>query len=228
MITDPFMPFENLDEFLLDLMPEPFLVENIRKEARDKHVPAAPPSVSGLLSMLMDMHEIKNILELGTGSGVAALTMVRRVAERGGHIHTIEINEDRYLRAQKYFNESPWRESIHLSWGDFREPDFIQRLENLNILFDLIFIDAAKGQYASLQKALHPHLKVGGLMVFDDIFLHGWVIHMNYPNHRQKTAVINMRKFLYDMRQSCTYRMYPLGVDDGVLVLQKLKEEEDD
>ena len=91
--------------------------------------------------------------------------------------------------------------------------------------FDLVFIDAAKGQYAHLLEEIMPHLSAQGAVVFDNIFLNGWLVADAYPNHRQKTAFVRMKQFLQDVQQDARFAHTLLPLDDGVLVLARRQED---
>lgn len=60
-----------------------------------------------------------------------------------------------------------------------------------NHVFDLIFLDAAKGQYLNFFSYLEQILAPGGIIIADNVLLNGWVVNLDYPNHRRKNFCLS-------------------------------------
>ena len=85
---------------------------------------------------------MKSILELGTAIGYSSIRMMQAIPN--SRIVTVERNRDRYEKALEYIERSPVKERISVIYGDALETG--EQVEEHGT-FDVIFIDAAKGQY---------------------------------------------------------------------------------
>ena len=89
--------------------------------------------------------------------------------------------------------------------------------------YDMIFMDAAKGQYPEFLVAADDILKPGGLLVADNVLLNGWVVDLQYPRHRQKTMVYRMKAFLEHFKEDERYQCSVVPLGDGVAIIRKVK-----
>lgn len=226
MMDNELIPYGNFDDFLYSLQPEDPLTKKIRAHAAENHVPVIPQSIEVFLRMMMQLTRPKKILELGTGTGLSALIMAQSMPPEG-RLYSVEINERRIKTARQFISESPYEQMIEIIQADFRSPDFFKNDAAKYSPYDFIFIDGAKGKYQTIVDQCAPLVRERGLMVLDDVLQNQWVVNMSYPKHRNKTAVVNLRRFLQNMSQSTEFHMSLFQIDDGILVLQKLIVEED-
>lgn len=133
-----------------------------------------------------------------------------------GTITTIELQEERYLLALDYFKRTGLDSRIHAILGDARE--LVPALEQQ---YDMIFMDAAKGQYMEFLTVADRILKPGGLLVADNVLINGWVVRLNYPRHRQKTMVYRMKEFLEQFKTNKQYQCSVVPLGDGVAIIRK-------
>lgn len=218
------LTFSQVSEFIINnnkkpLCTEKTLLEEIEKYALEHHVPIMDKQNLNLFSLILNLYKPKKILELGTGIGYSALYMCNQFNEID-LIRTFEINQERYETAKAYINRSKFKNKIKLELNDFKP------LVDNNLLpdnsYDLIYVDAAKGQYQKILDLLDEKLINGGLFIFDNIFINGWVIDLSYPNHRRKQFVVKMRKFLENIKNDCRYQSTFIPLSDGMLILRKL------
>ena len=94
-------------------------------------------------------------------------------------------------------------------------------LDNLSGDFDLMFIDAAKSHYEHYFTMLDKHLTRGGIMVFDNVLFRGYVEGKAEYEHRMKTIVVNMRKFIERLKKDDNYVTDVMNVGDGLLIAEK-------
>lgn len=215
-MTD-YQAYPNESAYLEALFPESNEIKSMRAYAAENHIPVVVPEVARTLKMIAALKKPAHILELGTAIGLSTLTLAQ--AAPAASITSIEINEKRYADARRFLVSYLTRGQVQLLQGDIRSDAFWTSAGLEDQVYDLIFIDAAKGQYAALADRLWQHVSPGGLMIFDDVLQHGWVATLAYPNHRQKTAVLRLRQFLEDVAASG--RGHVLNIDDGVLLLIK-------
>ena len=86
---------------------------------------------AAVLGALASHKNAKNILDVGTGTGVIALMLAQRFREAG--IHGVEIDEDAFRQAYNNIANSPWKERIGLSHQSFQGFS-----DNSSNCFDLI------------------------------------------------------------------------------------------
>ena len=132
----------NITEYIRSLMKEEKNdLSHIESEARVNHVPIVKPETKELLRTLVLLKKPMKILEVGAAVGFSSLYMNSYQPE-GGTIITIERNEKRIKKAKENIKNQGKEEQITLLEGDA-----IEILKGLDGSFDLIFVDAAKGQY---------------------------------------------------------------------------------
>lgn len=118
-------------------------VTAIRKEAEDRGVPIIRKEAGEFIKLLLMIKKPKRILEIGTAVGFSAIFMSRFLVD-GGHITTIENYEKRIAAARKNIKMAGTEDVITLLEGDANDI-----LDELSDSYDMIFMDAAKGQYGS-------------------------------------------------------------------------------
>lgn len=197
------------------------ILNALLKEAETNHVPVVSTNVANLLATLVTIHQPSCILELGTAYGVSTYHIAKAI-HKPAKIVTVDLVKERQEIAKKFLEkvEIPAHD-IEFLCADFREETFFENLKEKCELIDFIFIDAAKGQYQHLLDRLTPLLSERGVIVFDNVFLNGWIINDAYPNHRQKTAFVHMKQFLENIKNNTNFEATLIPFDDGVLVLAK-------
>lgn len=212
MITD-----ERIAAYInsLDAGNTDFLNE-VERYAIDTGVPVIRPETQSLLKLLLTMKQPRRILEAGTAIGFSALLM----AQYGGadcHITTIEKYEKRIPIARENFSRSALGRKITLLEGDAME--IMERLEGG---FDLIFMDAAKGQYIHFLPQVLRLLEPGGLLVSDNVLQDGDVIQSRFAvTRRNRTIHSRMREYLYALKHEPQMVTSILPVGDGVTISVK-------
>ncbi|MGM9525708.1 MAG: O-methyltransferase [Peptococcaceae bacterium] len=205
----------DLQLFLRSLLPaDDEVLQNMRSYAEAHHVPVVDPEVANLLGLLTRIVQPEQVLEIGTAIGCSTICMAR--AMQRGCITTIELQEERHIRALEYFRQAGVTEWVHAILGDARV--LVPQLEQQ---YDMIFMDAAKGQYQEFLSVADRILKPGGLLVADNVLLNGWVVNLNYPRHRQKTMVYRMKAFLEQFKENNIYQCSVVPLGDGVAIIRK-------
>lgn len=194
----------------------PFLNE-LEKYALETNVPIIRPQMQSLLKLLLAIKQPKQILEVGTAIGFSALLMSEYGPENL-KITTIEKYEKRIPLARENFKKAGKEESITLLEGDATEI-----LKELDGTFDLIFMDAAKGQYIHFLPDILRLMPAGGLLISDNVLQDGDVMESRFAvTRRNRTIHARMRDYLYELKhneQLCT-DILPVG--DGVTISVKL------
>lgn len=200
----------------LDKGNTPFLDE-IEKFALETQVPIIRKSMQSLLKFLLAYVKPKKILEVGTAIGFSALLM-SEYAPKGCHITTIEKYEKRIPVARENFKRAGKEQDITLIEGDATEV-----LKSLEGTYDIIFMDAAKGQYINFLPDIMRLLPQGGLLISDNVLQDGDIIESRFAvTRRNRTIHARMREYLYELKHNPGLETVILPVGDGVTLSTKL------
>ena len=204
-----------LQLFLRSILPDEDAIQaELRDYADAHHISVVDPEVGYLLHLLTGLVQPNNVLEIGTAIGCSGIYIARAIKE--GRLTTIELQEERHVMALEYFKRAGVAEKIHAICGDARE-----LVPQLDEQYDMIFMDAAKGQYMEFLAVADRILKPGGLLVADNVLINGWVVNLNYPRHRQKTMVYRMKEFLEQFKNNPAYQCSVVPLGDGVALIRK-------
>lgn len=192
-------------------------LNQIEDECRRTNVPVIRTQMQSLLKFLLAVNRPQNILEVGTAIGFSALLM-SEYAPEGCRITTIEKYEKRIPLAKENFRRAGKEEVITLLEGDAAEI-----LGELTETYDLIFMDAAKGQYIHFLPDILRLLRTGGLLVSDNVLQDGNIIESRFAvTRRNRTIHTRMRDYLYELKHHKQLETVILQVGDGVTISVKL------
>ncbi|MHB1394664.1 MAG: O-methyltransferase [Clostridia bacterium] len=212
---------EYIDNYLLGMIPESSgILKEMEEYANENHVPIITRDIAGLLSVIIKSAKVKSILEVGTAIGYSAIHMGLCAGE-GFSIATIERNEESAAKASSFIKRAGMEGNIKIITGDAEE-----LLKDVPGSFDMIFVDAAKGQYMDFMKDSIGKLKTGGLFVCDNVLFRGMVAERSLLIRRKITIVKRLKKFLSFISscESLQTTIIPMG--DGMSISCKLKEVE--
>jgi len=152
---------------------EPELLQELTRETHLKVV--RPRMLTGhfqgrVLSMLSKIIQPKNILEIGTYTGYSALCLAEGL-QKEGQLHTIDLNEELREMQRNYFDKSGYGEQIVQHTGDAKSI-----IPTLNVVFDLVFIDAEKKEYPDYFKLILEKTKAGSIVLSDNVLWSGKVV----------------------------------------------------
>ena len=193
------------------------LLRELEIYAEQNNVPIVHKEVSDLLKVLLKIDKPKRILEVGCAIGYSSILFATTVGY-DVKITNVERNELMIEKAKENIKRAGFEKNITILEGDAEE-----LLSNIEGEFDMIFLDAAKGQYKLFYDMVIDKLKVGGLLISDNILYKGMVAHDDFVVKRKKTIVKRMRNYL-DYICNCDYlstSLIPIG--DGVALSYKEK-----
>ncbi len=194
----------------------PFL-DNLEKEALASEIPIIRKETQGLMKFLLAARRPMKILEVGTAIGFSALFMSEYGPE-GCHISTIEKYEKRISQARENFERAGRQQQITLLAGDAMDI-----LKELKGAYDLVFMDAAKGQYLHFLPDILRLLPEGGLLVSDNVLQDGDVLESRFAvTRRNRTIHARMREYLYELTHHPRLETCILPVGDGVTLSVKI------
>ena len=191
-------------------------LEELERYALDTDVPIIRKEMQSFLKTLLTMNKPRQILEVGTAIGFSALLMSEYMPE-DGHITTIEKYEKRIPLARENFEKNGKAEKITLIEGDATDV-----LAQLSGQYDLIFMDAAKGQYIHFLPDILRLLKPGGVLLSDNVLQDGDVIQSRYAvTRRNRTIHGRMREYLYELKNHPQLQTSIIPLGDGITLSVK-------
>ena len=218
--------FERTDIFIesLDDGNTEFL-DNLEKEAISDNVPIIRRSMQRFLKLMLKMNKPKSILEVGTAVGFSAILMAQ-YSEEDCHITTIEKYEKRIEIAKENFKKSGFEDRITFLEGDatdiLKELSDKVKTNSTEGQYDMIFMDAAKGQYIHFLQDALKLLKSGGVLITDNVLQDDTVIQSKYTVvRRDRTIHKRMREYLFELMHNEALTTDILQVGDGIAVSVK-------
>ncbi|WP_099158605.1 O-methyltransferase [Virgibacillus ndiopensis] len=195
------------------LPPQEDWVTDLERQAKEERVPIMDPLGMNYLMQLIKMTKPKTILEIGTAIGYSALRMLE--AHPNAQIVTIERDERRYNQALENIQRQSKQNHIHVIYGDALEKS--QEIKDRGS-FDMMFIDAAKGQYQRFFELYSQLVPRGGIIVSDNVLFKGYVADSSkdHPRHSKiGQKVRNYNEWLVRHPEFST-TIVPIG--DGVAI----------
>ncbi len=193
--------------------PESDLLKQI---SRDTHAQVMMPRMlSGhvqgrFLAMISQFIKPKYILEIGTYTGYSAICLAEGLAPDGKLI-TIDVNEELESRVRIYFQKADFESKV-----DYRIGDAAKIIPTLDVMFDLVFIDADKENYSLYYDLVFDKVKIGGAILADNVLWSGKVTQTKMDKDTQ--ALIEFNKKVYnDTRVEALL----LPLRDGIMMLRK-------
>lgn len=219
MITD-----ERMTSYLHSIYREDAeLIQTIEREAKEQEVPIVRAETKELLKVLILNQKPMKILEVGTAIGFSAIYMCQYLPE-GGSIDTIEKYEPRIEEALKNFERAGVTDRIRLLTGDAAEV-----MHTLDGEYDMIFMDAAKGQYIHFLPDALRLLRKGGMMISDNVLQDGDVLESRYAvEKRNRTIHSRMRDYIYALTHHDALETAVLPLGDGVALSTKISNGENE
>ncbi len=189
----------------------PPVLEELREKARAEQVPIIRDDMLEFIRFLLVKEKPKTILEIGTAVGFSALFMQSVLP--GATITTIEKVEMRLKEARK---------NLAGSKIELLEGDALDVLAGLKGSYDMIFLDAAKGQYGNFLPDCKRLLKKGGIMLTDNVLLEGSIAESRFGvERRDRTIHERMRSFLREITHTEGYTTVIVPVGDGAALTYK-------
>jgi predicted O-methyltransferase YrrM len=149
------------------------------------------------------------VLEVGTAIGYSTLHMAEQL-ERG-RVVTLELNPERASQARDFLGRAGVADRVEIVEGDARET-----IEGLDGPFDLLFVDAAKGQYREYIELAEPKLAPRGLLVIDNLLMGGQVAGGEGSAQWSPESLEAARKLNAELLESERWVGSVLPIGDGI------------
>ena len=211
-----FLP-ENIQKYISDnSQSESIILKELNRYTNSKVI--LPRMLSGhvqgrFLSMISKLINPEIIVEVGTYTGYSCLCLAEGL-KKNGKIITIEKDEEFASIAKKFFDRSNYKEKISLLIEDATKA-----IENISEKIDLAFIDADKVNYSKYYDMLFPKLKIGGLIVADNVLWSGKVTKEVSDDETQ-----SIKNFNAKVKNDERVENLIVGIRDGIMLCQKIKD----
>ncbi len=208
---------ERISTFInsLDKGNAPFLDE-LESQALKDEVPIIRKDTQSLIKFLLALTHPRRILEVGCAVGFSALLMAY-YSDEDTTITTIEKFEKRIPVAKSNFEKYDEKKKITLLEGDA-----LEILAEMQGEYDLIFMDAAKGQYINFLPDCKRLLTTGGLLLSDNVLQDGDVMESRFAvTRRNRTIHDRMREYLFTIKHDAELESVILTVGDGMAISLK-------
>ncbi|MEY4930704.1 MAG: hypothetical protein RI909_1428 [Bacteroidota bacterium] len=188
----------------------------LKKITRDTHAKVLMPrmlsgQVQGrFLSMISHAMRPKNILEVGTYTGYSAICLAEGL-QPDGKLVTVDINEELESRVRNYFQDAGLADKIEYKIGDAA-----QIIPALDMIFDLVFIDADKENYSKYYELVFDKVRTGGLILADNVLWSGKVTKPK-PDKDTRALLEFNQQIKNDPRVECLL----LPLRDGIMMMRK-------
>ena len=191
---------------------EPELLAALNRETHQKIL--QPRMLSGhfqgrVLSMIAKLVNPQHILEIGTFTGYATLSLAEGL-RKDGTLDTIDNNEELYDFQKKYFDRSQWSTQITQHLGKA-----LEIIPTLNKKFDLVFIDADKENYPNYFKMVVPLMNKGGIILSDNVLWSGKVLEPVKANDKSTKVLLEYNLLL---KEDPRVETVLLPIRDGLTV----------
>jgi len=206
---------EQITDYLRSMIKENTgILKELEEKALKEYIPIISPEVAQLIRLISELSRAESILEIGSAIGYSAI-LFSGFSEKM-KVTTIEMDEDRALQAQENIRRAGLEKKITLLKGNA-----LLVMDHLTEKFDIIFVDAAKGQYNNFLPKCLSLLKKGGILISDNILYRGAVAETGFIPRKHRTIIVNMKEYLSRLSEdeNLTTSIIPIG--DGVAISLK-------
>jgi predicted O-methyltransferase YrrM len=205
---------EDVKQWLSDRagVPEDPVLAAMHREAAERRFPIVGPEVGRLLYQLAKVSRAERIFEMGSGFGYSTLWFARALSP-SGRVHHTDGDEKNTRAARAYLQQADVLDRVEFSTGDARTI-----LKDTPGEFDIVFMDIDKEQYPSAYHLFRDRVKMGGLVIVDNLIWSGRVAAgVNDP------ATNGVREYLDLMWHDSQFLSSLLPVRDGVGVSLRVR-----
>lgn len=164
------------------------------------------------LEMISRMIVPENILEIGTFTGYSAICLAKGLTENG-HLYTIEINDELIPVSAGFFKKSGLANRITQLSGDAR-----MIIPSLNVLFDLVYIDAVKSEYCEYYNLVIEKVRSGGWIITDNVLWGEKILEKPAFRDHSTRGILEFNELVH---QDNRVENLILPIRDGVMLIRK-------
>lgn len=191
------------------------ILEKIKQEALENHVPILQDVSLELIEVILNIKRPNKILEIGSAVGYSAIKFSKYLSGENSKIKTIEISDKMYEIACKNIKDMELEEKIEIVHADATK--YLYEIDENKEKFDVIFIDAAKGQYLVFLENAIRLANENAIIIADNVYFKGRVLS-GYNEHRHRTATNRLREYIRLVKEDDRLNSTILNVGDGVAI----------
>lgn len=196
------------------LPPRDAILREMEERAAREEIPISDPEVGKLLGILARATGARRILEIGAAIGYGAIWLARGAPE--ARVQSVDIDPERLAAARGYLERAGVADRVELIEGAALE--VILRLDGP---FDLVYVDAVKTEYRKYLDLVLPKLRVGGVIVCDNLLWGGEVAAPDEDRENPNADALRAFNGYLMMHPQLQAVVLPLG--DGVGLATKIK-----
>ena len=191
------------------------ILNEIKNDALENHVPILQDVSLNLIETILDIKKPNRILEIGSAVGYSAIKFSKFLSGENSKIKTIELKENMYNIAKENIKRMELEDKIEIINADATK--YLSTIDEKIEQFDVVFIDAAKGQYLVFLKEALRLVKIGGVIIADNVYFKGRVLS-GYNEHRHRTATNRLREYIKEVTEDKRLTTTILNIGDGVAI----------
>ncbi len=144
---------------------EKLILTVIEEAIQADEIWANVPEIDGrMLRLLAESTGARNIVEIGTSTGLSGLWFCMALDRTRGHLTTFELDPRRAAIAQEHFRKAGVEKLVTVVQGDAH-----QNVKQLKLPIDIVFLDADKDGYLDYLTKLLPLVRPGGLILAHNV-----------------------------------------------------------
>lgn len=191
-------------------------LEEIERFAYEHDVPIMEKEGIAFLCNYLQSHGYTSILEVGSAIGYSAICMA--LTNKNIRIVTIEKDVERYNLACENIKDFHLNHQITI----YCEDALYSEIEGM---YDVIFIDAAKAQYIKFFEKYEKHLNPGGIIISDNLSFHGFVENPQSIRSRNLRQLVGkIKRYICFLETNDKYDTEFLKIGDGLAISRKKSE----
>lgn len=190
------------------------ILNKIKEEALENHVPIVEDEPLKVIETILKLKKPNKILEVGTAVGYSAINFAKYLCGKNSKLKTIELKESMYNKALENITAIGLNDKIEAINADATE--YMRNIPD-DEQYDVVFIDAAKGQYLVFLEEAIRLTKVGGVIIADNMLYRGRTLS-DYNDHKHRTATNRLREYLVVMEEDERLDSTLIKIGDGLAI----------
>jgi predicted O-methyltransferase YrrM len=204
-----------LDDYLLSVLPaRDAVLARMEEEAARRGIPIVGPAVGRLLAQCARLIGARRVFELGSAIGYSTIWLARAAGEEG-HVYYTDGSEENAAEARHNLEEAGVAGRVTVLVGDA-----LTRLDETEGELDLVFNDVDKEGYPDVLRRAVPRLRVGGLLVTDNVL---WGGRLRLPACEDDVETAAIREFNRLCYQHPDLETTIVPLRDGLSVARRIR-----
>lgn len=202
---------DDVQRFICETIgPHAGFLGEVERYAAENKIPVLETSTARLLEIICRLLMPERILELGTAIGFSSILMCE-ATDGKAIIDTVEIDPEMSVSAAENIMKAGFNDKVNLINADAADV-----LKNIDKSYDLVLIDAAKGQYNEYYKFCSDMVSPGGVIFADNVLYRGMTAGGAMINRRQRLLVKRLRQYVKTAVEDKRFITDIIPIGDGV------------